>query len=882
VLERERELALLQQAWREARAGGGSAWLVCAEAGGGKTRLLREATRGLPVRWGTAEPVVPPDPYLAVMQALRGFRPAPHRADSIARALEHMERLAGDGPIVLVLDDLHFADEGTIAVFVRLAFSCATRPWLLLGAQRLGEGSEALRLATTELVAQGHAHRLDLAPLSRAAVASVAAAVRGHAAGADEVETLYADSGGNPWFVEALARGAGTIAATRDRILLRLDRLERQLPGASNLLALLAPAGEPLPHAVVAALGGGDGPALRQLLRGLRDAAVLREQDGGWQFRHELLRRSLMDAMLEADRRDAHRRLAEALEGLASPATLAMHFAEAGDRRTADWALRAAWQARIVDAHAEALAQLERALAFPLAPEGRRRALRGAAQIAWYLGRFSESVRLAEEGLAIAGGEPEVISRLHQHAADAARVLGQTQAALGHMDAAERVLEGRPASEQAARIATARAWEAAALIHPERAEALSEQAIAVARALTDRQTGARYELAARCYRGLSLLDAGDPAGFVPFEERFEFGTADAETAREAVPQALNAYAYAVRALFHAEAERFRGWLLDGIAQHHLDWEPRAGPYHLLELVQRGTFAEARARLEQLAAPPPRTMEHTIFLVARALLETRAGSPARAQAGSQRSAVPGAFAHTALLDLIRLDQEAFESSDAISSRAEADRGDAPADGGPALLPVAELYARAAGRRFARLAGMAALALARGGAPMPPRPDWLVADAPLGVFWTWADALERRDGAALRGVAATLTAMDCPYEAALALRDAGELQEAYRALRALGATPARERLARMIQATGGSIPRGPRGSGGPGALTDTERAVGRLVAGGATSAAVAAALGMGVRTVDAHLSRIYEKTGRRGRVALAAWWAEFERESSSTGN
>src|SRR5215208_5720912 len=82
LLERAGELALLGRAWRRAVGGHGSAWLICAEAGGGKTRLLREATRGLPLRRGAAEPVVPPDPYLAVMQAVRGFRPAPHRADS--------------------------------------------------------------------------------------------------------------------------------------------------------------------------------------------------------------------------------------------------------------------------------------------------------------------------------------------------------------------------------------------------------------------------------------------------------------------------------------------------------------------------------------------------------------------------------------------------------------------------------------------------------------------------------------------------------------------------------------------------------------------------------------------------------------------------------
>src|SRR5215203_6466519 len=67
LLEREREIAALRQAWRRAEAGRGSGWLICAEAGGGKSRLLREVTRGLPLGRGACEPVIPPEPYLAVM-----------------------------------------------------------------------------------------------------------------------------------------------------------------------------------------------------------------------------------------------------------------------------------------------------------------------------------------------------------------------------------------------------------------------------------------------------------------------------------------------------------------------------------------------------------------------------------------------------------------------------------------------------------------------------------------------------------------------------------------------------------------------------------------------------------------------------------------------
>jgi predicted ATPase len=142
LLERERELGLLRRAWLEAKAGRGAAWLLSAEAGGGKTRLAHELARlaGARVLWGAAEPVTPPEPYLAVTRAIPDFTPAPTRAESVARALELIERAGGSEPILCVLDDLHFADEGTVAVLVRLCGACASHPWLLLATLRPGEG----------------------------------------------------------------------------------------------------------------------------------------------------------------------------------------------------------------------------------------------------------------------------------------------------------------------------------------------------------------------------------------------------------------------------------------------------------------------------------------------------------------------------------------------------------------------------------------------------------------------------------------------------------------------------------------------------------------------------------------------------------------------
>src|SRR5262249_41478163 len=138
-------------------------------------------------------------------------------------------------------------------------------------------------------------------------------------------------------------------------------------------------------------------------------------------------------------------------------AAIAMHYAEAGDCRTFEWALRAAAAARSVDAHGEALTQFERALAFALTPERRREVFIEVAVETNTLGRFAESRRAAEAGLAQPGGEPETIARLHQLAARACLQVGDRAADEAHLVAAERILAGRPVSVTAAHVAVAQA-----------------------------------------------------------------------------------------------------------------------------------------------------------------------------------------------------------------------------------------------------------------------------------------------------------------------------------------------------------------------------------------------------------------------------------------
>jgi DNA-binding CsgD family transcriptional regulator len=861
LLERQAEQEQLAQAWREACAGQGSTWLVRAEAGGGKTRLLQDTATAGRALWGAAEPVSPPEPYLALTLALRGLRPAASRAETVTRVAARLEEASATEPLMLVLDDLHFADEGTIAVLVRLAMRCAGHPWLILAAFRPGEGADGLRLATTELVAQRQARLLDLAPLSRAGIESLAAGVRGAMVPAAEIDQIVSGSGGNPWLVETLSRGGEAALVARERILGRIERLDQALPGAARLLMALAPAGEPLPHDVVARLAGGDGRATRQLLIGLRDAGVLREERESWQFRHELLRSALLGDMIEAELRDAHRALAEALEGSAAATRLSMHYAMAGDTRAFTWALRAAEEASAIDAHVESLAQAQRARDFATRPADRLLAYHSAMTATFHLGRFGEGRRIADEALTVSGGEPEMYALFHRSAANLARLSGDFDAAGMHMGLAEQAIAGRPVSEEMVRLAVARILEAQYAADAALVQARAERALGLAQELEDREVAAGFEMEARSYVGLAQLAAGDPAGFAGFEAMVELGERRPELARDVLVGVSNGFGAAVTSLFHADAERYRERLEAGVRRHELGWQTWVTPYRSLELVQRGAYVEARALLAEGPAPAPNTVEHSVVRCATVLLEARAGSPDKARSLLSAGRWPNGFVPSLLRNVAWLEVRSVDE----------ELGD--------QLTVAGLYERAARRHWARPAGMAAVILARSGAGAPPVPDWMVPASPLRVYWDWAQGIASGDTALLLDVASKFEAMQCPFEAALALRDAGDISGAYRALRALEAATAREQTATMLRATGQPVPRRPRVAVGRDPLTDMERTICRLVAAGETNEQIAQTLGIGARTVETHLTRLYQRTGRRGRGALSAWWIAREQGSSS---
>ncbi len=356
LLERAAELDLLAARHRDVQAcTRGRFVLVAGEAGIGKTARVRafceDRPRGL---WGACDALHTPRPLgpfvdlggeLAELVA-HGATPG-----DLAAALAAELR----GPAIVVLEDLHWADEATLDVVGLLARRIESLPALVIATYRDDELDRAhpLRLVLGALPSRV-ADRLAPAPLSAEAVAALAGP---HV----DPEALHRRTGGNAFFVtEALAAGAADLpVSVRDAVLARCARLD---PAARSLLdavaivplrteAWLLEALTDEPTALDACLASG-------MLRAERDAIA---------FRHEIARVAVEEALTPLERLRLHRRALTALAASADPdlARLA-HHAEAADDAEAvlRYAPAAGERAATLGSHREAAAQFARALRY--------------------------------------------------------------------------------------------------------------------------------------------------------------------------------------------------------------------------------------------------------------------------------------------------------------------------------------------------------------------------------------------------------------------------------------------------------------------------------------------------------------------------------------
>jgi DNA-binding CsgD family transcriptional regulator len=503
LIGRTAELAELEAALADAAAERPSIAIVAGESGVGKSRLLAEledrardsgalVLTGDCVDLGESELAYVPlvaalrplarsgDPALtepvraAVAPLMPGLGATPDPSDAVdeggtqARLFEGLllllDGLGAERPVLLVIEDLHWADRSTRAALAFLARSLISERVLVVATYRPDEmhRRHPLRPLLAELERVPHARRVALAPLTRDELAAQLEDILGAAPEAELLERLWTRSGGNPLFSEELlAAGVDGLGAApdtlRDALMLRVERLSEPTQEILRLVAV----GQRLDHPLLAETSGLDERTLRDVLREAVDGHILvTGEDGTHRFRHALLREVVDDDLLPGERAALHLALARAIapriterSGAALIAAVAHHFAAAGDQPEAlEWSVRAATAAERVYAHGEARALLERALeVWDRVPDAAERAgadrvtlLTRASAAHRAMGHPGRQLALSQAALAELGPDPDPCraADLLEDISRAERSLNRPRDSIATLEHALELLEG--------------------------------------------------------------------------------------------------------------------------------------------------------------------------------------------------------------------------------------------------------------------------------------------------------------------------------------------------------------------------------------------------------------------------------------------------------
>ncbi len=401
LVGRQRELALLRRLLADARGGAGHLVVVTGPAGIGKTRLVEEllSETSAPVGWGAAVADAGMPALWPWLRALRGL-PGPHAAvaalaDGAAQrgrssaeesaavtfaadtvAVDALaERATADPGLLVVLDDLQWADQATVRLLERVAVEIRRLPLLIVGTHR-----DAVDSALPGSLSHRATEVVGLGPLSGTESAVV---LSGFVDDADREALRRAAelSGGSPLYLRTLARVAtGQLrghTAWDDSVGERPElrhlvavAMEAAGPDAADLAAALSVLGAEADPGLLAGLVGAEsaGAVVESLLPAVPAGLVELPPSGTVRFAHALVRDAAYASLSPARRRALHRTAAELLEPLAVSrdgwaGVVAAHWRRAGaPEPAATWAIRAAEAAGAAGAHDEAARHLTSAL----------------------------------------------------------------------------------------------------------------------------------------------------------------------------------------------------------------------------------------------------------------------------------------------------------------------------------------------------------------------------------------------------------------------------------------------------------------------------------------------------------------------------------------
>jgi DNA-binding CsgD family transcriptional regulator len=888
---RGEELSALAAALDTAVGQGPAVALVAGDAGIGKSRLLAEFARslgpGVRVVEGACAELgsdgLPYAPFVTVLRRLirvEGVLPGPYR--QLARwfpelgeagdaeggkhrlyeeVLTLVERVAADQPLVVSIEDLHWADAATRELLGFLARNLTQAGVLFVITYRPQETGD--RPLLSELARRPRTTTLRLDRLDRQGVGRQLAAILGAEPDAAAVRRVHERSDGNPLFVEALARaGERTPDSLRDLLL----HGPRSLPGpARELLRIASAAGGRVGHRLLAEVAGQDGAGLDALLRDLVDRGLLVTAGDGYDFRHALIRHVVYEDLLPGERARLHARYAEALRDSGAHAELAAHAYAAGDRGLALSAgYLAAGQARSSYAYEEQVRMLAQILEL-WDPETRLGAdrievLTGAAEACMLSGDYARGVDYATAGLAAVDEqrEPERAAQLLEHRGRLRHRLNAT----GVSDW-ERALELLPAADSIQRGRLLGVLAMGLMPELNRAREPFEKALAIGRRTGDATVTVRGLLGvASMTRDLGMLaqartlaerlDSHDLLMTVPmYEATLHTKAGDQQRAIDAARDGIrHARRYGLGRSRGAELARFAGH----------------------SLILAGRWDEAAAVLEEsLQEDPPPLSRQALRALAGylALLRGDLAAAADAAAAVEHTDNGGLFPRHQLLCLLAVAQGDPERADLLLDRALADPSLTRIYSGDAR-PVLVAGALAQRARLTHGDGKDLREqVARRQAELSAADAALGVDGPLDRAWQiMLRALIEDDG--WDHAAGAWRELRQPYELALSLfhgaraalaagdrpGSAARLREAARLAEDLGAAP----LTREIALLGRPRP-------AQDGLTERERDVLRLIAEGLSNRQIATRLHISPSTAGVHVSHILGKLGATTRTEAA---------------
>ena len=429
-----------------------------------------------------------------------------------------LHRLAVERPLVLVLEDLHWADASTRDLLRFLVRNARSEPILVVATYRSDElhRRHPLRPLLTELQRLESVEIIELAAFGENEVAAQLAGIRGSPPGPDLVATVLARSGGNPFFAEELlAAGAAGLVLPRSLRDTLEDRVRQVSADAQQVVRVASVAGARADHHVLASVV--DLPAerladaLRELVEHHLVVATSPDQEPGYAFRHALVQEVVYSELLPSERTQLHAAYATVLasggeagnvQGSATAAQVAHHWLMAHDlERALPAALAAARAAAAGFAFAEAQGLLERALELwpkvgrGALPEGidRIAIIEEAAEAAAQAGDARRSIDLVRSALAERDprSDPTRSGVLQHRLAWYLNEAGDWQAGVAAMERAVELIPIDPPTPERARVLADLAHSLMVRGRYGDSLALGEAALAISRAVNAQVAAAR-------------------------------------------------------------------------------------------------------------------------------------------------------------------------------------------------------------------------------------------------------------------------------------------------------------------------------------------------------------------------------------------------------